>query len=121
MCIENILKKVYDKVHLYKPSKEDEEEKYFKFIKNSNVDNEANNKKEIGAEFNFEDTNNNNNNNSKVNFYKNQVGERDSKVEELKSALEVLEMKIKKSEEEKLMLNSKLKEYSDKISQYGLY
>lgn len=30
-------------------------------------------------------------------------------------------MKLKKSEEDKLFLNSKIREYNDKVKQYGLY
>jgi len=30
-------------------------------------------------------------------------------------------MKLKKSEEDKLFLNSKIREYGEKIKQYGLY
>jgi hypothetical protein len=57
---------------------------------------------------------------TKDQFYLKQIQERDTVLEELRMALEVAEMKIKKSEDDKVTLNNKLKDYTERAKQAGL-
>lgn len=57
----------------------------------------------------------------KEEYYRGQIVERDNQIEELRIRLEITEINLKKSDDEKNFLNEKLREYTEKVRQYGLF
>jgi hypothetical protein len=54
-------------------------------------------------------------------FYKKELIDRDRHIEELKQALDIAEMKLKRSDEVKKELNNKLKDLNERVKGLSLY
>lgn len=120
MAIENLLKKLYEKIQKYRPNIQEENLQNLQNFQNFEAQQDSPVKVSVNNNQFNQPEYNNIGDSSKDQFYRQQIIERDSVIEELKQALEVAELKMKKSEEDKSFLNSKLKEYTNAARQYGL-
>ena len=115
LAVESILKKVYEKIRTY-------------------TQNQGNQGEGLGNSSNIENINNNNMQNKpmkknyqnqggsgdKDDYYQQIIEEKDNKIEELRVTLEILEMKLKNSDEIQSKLSNRVKDLTDKLRSLGV-
>ncbi len=114
MAIETILKKVYEKLKNY--SNNTQQGNTSGLGNNSNIENINNNiqqKPMIRKNLNEGEG-------KSDEFYQKLLEEKDSKIEELRVTLDILEMKLKNSDEIQMKLSARVKELTDKLRSLGV-
>lgn len=120
MAVENILKKIYEKLKNYSQNNNN-----VSLNNNSNIENINPNvliqQKPMGGGMGSgKKMNQGMGNSDKDEYYQGLLHEKDNKIEELKVTLDIMEMKLKNSDDLQAKLSNRVKELTDKLRSLGV-
>jgi len=118
LAVESILKRLYEKIKVFTTNNQHNNEG---LNNNSNIDNINNNvqqqpQRPMVVKKNIQNQGSDN----KDEYYQRIIEEKDSKIEELRVTLDILEMKLKNSDEIQAKLSNRVKDLTDKLRSLGV-
>jgi len=118
LAVESILKRLYEKIKVFTTNNQHHNES---LNNNSNIDNINNNMQQqpqrpMMVKKNIQNQGSDN----KDEYYQRIIEEKDVKIEELRVTLDILEMKLKNSDEIQAKLSNRVKDLTDKIRSLGV-
>jgi len=118
LAVENILKKLYEKIRIYSNNVQNNQQN--EGLENSsNIENISNNQQQKPMMIK-KNNQNNSQGGEKDEYYQRIIDEKDNKIEELRVTLDILEMKLKNSDEIQTKLSDRVKNLTDKLRSLGV-